>query len=49
MFSDIIQEILEDELDHELGYEKNDRVNKSTDNWKWLLNGLYTKLFTVSF
>jgi transposase-like protein len=32
LFADTIQELLEAEMDHSLGYEKNDATNKSTDN-----------------
>ncbi len=32
MFKDALQEILEAELDAQLGYEKRDRKNKNTDN-----------------
>lgn len=31
-FKDIMQEMLEAELDHELGYSKYDYKNKATDN-----------------
>ncbi|MGZ8883252.1 MAG: transposase [Nitrososphaeraceae archaeon] len=32
LFGDTLQEILEAELDHELGYSKYDYKNKATDN-----------------
>lgn len=32
LFADTIQELLEAEMDHSLGYEKNDATNKDTDN-----------------
>lgn len=32
LFADTIQELLEAEMDHNLGYEKNDAVSKETDN-----------------
>lgn len=32
LFADTIQELLEAEMDHNLGYEKNDAANKETDN-----------------
>ena len=32
LFADTIQELLEAEMDHSLGYEKNDATNKETDN-----------------
>ncbi|MGD0622711.1 MAG: transposase [Thermacetogeniaceae bacterium] len=32
LFADTIQELLEAEMDHSLGYEKNDTASKDTDN-----------------
>ena len=32
LFADTIQELLEAEMDHNLGYEKNDAASKDTDN-----------------
>jgi putative transposase len=40
LFADTIQELLEVEMDHSLGYEKNDATNKDTDNRR---NGHTTK------
>ncbi|MCI3918642.1 IS256 family transposase [Paenibacillus sp. TRM 82003] len=46
LFADTLQEMLEAELDHELGYEKHDVVNKQTTNSR---NGKSKKTITSEY
>jgi len=46
MFKDALQEMLEAELDQELGYSKRDRKNKQTDNRR---NGYTEKTVKTQF
>lgn len=46
LFADTIQELLEAEMDHSLGYEKNDAKNKETGNRR---NGHYKKTVRTDY